>query len=73
MILATFDSYHWIYWAGPVLGAVVAVLFYRIIKFLEYETANPGVDSDGAERQYADAPGASNDPQRKPLAPKATR
>jgi aquaporin related protein len=27
----------------------VAVIFYRLIKFLEYETANPGADSDGQE------------------------
>ena len=27
----------------------MAVIFYRLIKFLEYETANPGADSDGQE------------------------
>jgi aquaporin related protein len=47
--LRTFDHYHWIYWIGPLLGAIVAVVFYRLIKFLEYETANPGADSNGQE------------------------
>lgn len=43
-----FHSYHWIYWVGPILGAVVAAGFYKLIKILEYETANPGQDMDHA-------------------------
>lgn len=27
-----FDGFHWIYWLGPALGALVAVLFHKIIK-----------------------------------------
>ena len=41
---AKFSSYEWIYWLGPALGSVLAVVFYRLIKYLEYETANPGQD-----------------------------
>jgi aquaporin related protein len=40
-----FHSYHWIYWAGPILGALLASGFYKFIKMLEYETANPGQDA----------------------------
>jgi hypothetical protein len=47
VILQSFDGYHWIYWVGPCLGSLLAVVFYRFIKILEYETANPGQDSDG--------------------------
>lgn len=47
VILHSFHSYHWIYWIGPLLGAILAVGFYRLIKTLEYETANPDADSDG--------------------------
>ncbi|OAG10354.1 aquaporin-like protein, partial [Paraphaeosphaeria sporulosa] len=54
VVLGTFDGYHWIYWIGPFLGAVIAVLFYRLIKLLEYETANPGADDDGREIRYDD-------------------
>lgn len=34
---------------GPILGALLAVLFYRLIKMLEYETANPGQDFNAHE------------------------
>lgn len=44
----TFNDYHWIYWLGPILGAIVAAGFYKFIKILEYETANPGQDNDHA-------------------------
>ena len=27
-----FDGYHWIYWVGPLLGTMVAVIFHSIIK-----------------------------------------
>lgn len=43
-----FHSYHWIYWLGPILGAIIAAGFYKFIKILEYETANPGQDNDHA-------------------------
>lgn len=38
-----------IYWVGPILGALLATSFYKFIKILEYETANPGQDSDDLE------------------------
>jgi aquaporin related protein len=44
----SFHSYHWIYWIGPMLGAVLASGFYKFIKALEFETANPDQDSTGA-------------------------
>jgi hypothetical protein len=40
-----------IYWLGPALGAVLAVGFYRFVKLLEYETANPGQDFNEKEDQ----------------------
>jgi aquaporin related protein len=32
--------------AGPFLGTAIAVFFYKFIKMLEYEMANPGQDGD---------------------------
>jgi len=43
-----FHTYHWIYWVGPILGAIVAAGFYKFIKILEYETANPDQDATEA-------------------------
>jgi len=40
-----FVGYHWIYWVGPCLGAVIAALYFRMIKYLNYEEANPGQDA----------------------------
>ncbi|KAL3427718.1 aquaporin-1 [Phlyctema vagabunda] len=42
----TWDNEHWIYWVGPVIGSLIAVFFYKFIKMLEYEMANPGQDGD---------------------------
>ncbi|KAK3615034.1 hypothetical protein LTR56_026850 [Elasticomyces elasticus] len=44
-----FQSYHWIYWIGPLLGALVASGYYHFVKFFNYEDANPGQDSSGGD------------------------
>ena len=49
--LASFPHEHWIYWLGPALGALIAVGFYRFVKMLEYETANPGADFNEKEAE----------------------
>lgn len=46
VVTRTFDTEHWIYWVGPGIGALMAVLFYKFIKMLEYEVANPGQDAE---------------------------
>lgn len=51
VVLRQFPGYHWIYWLGPFLGSLLAVLFYRLIKILEFETANPGQDFNKQEAE----------------------
>jgi len=41
-----FQSNHWIYWVGPLIGTLLAVGFFELMKILEYEMTNPGQDGD---------------------------
>ena len=41
---ANFPGYHWIYWLGPFLGALISGGYYRFVKYNNYEEANPGQD-----------------------------
>jgi aquaporin related protein len=45
VVTGKFTHYHWIYWVGPCLGALLATGFYLLIRQLEYWTVNPDVDS----------------------------
>jgi aquaporin related protein len=51
VVTGVFDTEHWIYWVGPAVGAIIAVLFYQFIKILEYEVANPGQDDDDKDQE----------------------
>ncbi|KAI9702660.1 MAG: hypothetical protein M1820_006166 [Bogoriella megaspora] len=46
VITNSWNREHWIYWVGPIIGVLIAVTFYKFIKILEYEMANPGQDAD---------------------------
>ncbi|KKA27749.1 hypothetical protein TD95_001268 [Thielaviopsis punctulata] len=43
-VIAGFPGYHWIYWLGPLMGALLAYAVYKVLTMLEYATANPGQD-----------------------------
>lgn len=62
IIAHKFEDYHWIYWIGPFLGSLLASGFYKFIKTLEYETANPGQDFDENETQLFDPERDTNRP-----------
>ncbi|EQL04229.1 hypothetical protein G6O67_004986 [Ophiocordyceps sinensis] len=53
-IFVGFETYHWIYWLGPVMGALLAFAIYTLLKWLDYRTANPGQDADDIEMACRD-------------------
>ncbi|OAA55204.1 Major intrinsic protein [Akanthomyces lecanii RCEF 1005] len=48
-VVAGFVSYHWIYWLGPLLSVLLAFSVYRLLKWLDYTTLNPGQNADAVE------------------------
>ncbi|WRT69599.1 uncharacterized protein IL334_006588 [Kwoniella shivajii] len=44
-VIQGFQPYHWIYWVGPTLGALLAVAFYMFLKKVKYWRITPGQDS----------------------------
>ena len=57
-----FFGYHWIYWVGPLLGSLLASGFYKFMKMIEYETANPGQDFNDIEAEVFDPDKDTNRP-----------
>ncbi|KJZ77262.1 hypothetical protein HIM_03583 [Hirsutella minnesotensis 3608] len=53
-VFVGFPNYHWIYWIGPFLGALLAWIVYSLLKWLDYKTANPGQDADDIEAGFRD-------------------
>nr|GAT52509.1 aquaporin 1 [Mycena chlorophos] len=41
---------HWVYWAGPFLGAFIASAFYAFCKYCKYMTLNPHQDTDDTSK-----------------------
>lgn len=70
-VIRGFPGYHWIYWLGPALGALLSFGVYTLMKRLEYDTANPGQDaadeelaameSEAKARPDGQSPSATND------------
>ncbi|KAH0496312.1 hypothetical protein TgHK011_003683 [Trichoderma gracile] len=55
VVTGKFNGYHWIYWLGPVLGALLSYGVYTLLKVLEYQVANPGQDAGDPEEANEEA------------------
>ncbi|GAA5868366.1 hypothetical protein JCM3774_003268 [Rhodotorula dairenensis] len=69
VVLTTFEGYSWIYWLGPALGSTVAALFYRLIKYLEYETVQNN-DEEGVQAMAPKEADPRTETGEEPVAPK---
>ncbi|OCK74463.1 aquaporin-like protein [Lepidopterella palustris CBS 459.81] len=56
VVTANFPGYHYIYWFGPFMGALLAFGMYKIVKSVEYQTVNPGQDFDDHEAELFKPP-----------------
>lgn len=52
VVTGDFPGYHWIYWVGPGLGALLAAGFFIILKKLRYRECNPGPDWEDMEKMH---------------------
>ncbi|KAI1866720.1 uncharacterized protein JN550_007573 [Neoarthrinium moseri] len=52
-VITNFPGYHWIYWIGPLTGSLLAYGCYALLRWMKYNTANPGQDEDDLERFYS--------------------
>jgi aquaporin related protein len=46
VVQKSFPDYHWIYWIGPFVGALLAAALYKLVKSLEYERANADPEAE---------------------------
>jgi len=56
VVIGVWPGYHWIYWIGPLLGSLLAVGFYKLMKYSDYETVNPGQDFNEEETEHFQPP-----------------
>lgn len=46
VVSGSFPGYHWIYWVGPMIGTLMAVGFYLLLKAFDYTAVVFGQDAD---------------------------
>lgn len=49
VVTRSFPGYHYIYWVGPLMGSLLAFIVYKLMRFVEYRTVNPGQEFDDLE------------------------
>jgi len=51
-VIQGFNSDHWVYWVGPLLGSLLASGFYALAKAIKYETVNPNADGPADDEHH---------------------
>jgi aquaporin related protein len=62
VVQKSFPVYHWIYWIAPLVGALLAAALYKLVKSLEYETANPDAEAQSATGETHNREHAPSEP-----------
>jgi aquaporin related protein len=50
VVLGKWPEYFWIYFLGPILGAMLASGFYGLLNMLRWKECNPGQDHADVEK-----------------------
>ena len=54
VVTRDFPTYFWIYFIGPIFGALLASGFYALLKYLRWKECNPGQDWNDVEQLEAE-------------------
>ncbi|KAF9943160.1 hypothetical protein BGZ67_004939 [Mortierella alpina] len=57
VVARNFTREHWIYWFGPLTGAIFGAALHILFRFLDYDHHNAGIDAEN-QAQYMRAQGA---------------
>lgn len=61
VVTGSFPTYFWIYFIGPILGALLASGFYALLKYLRWKECNPGQDWSPDHHADVEADGGDGD------------
>ena len=64
-VIGGFHGTHWIYWLGPVLGALLACGFYKLLKYMNYEEVNGDQDKSAHDERVMNTQERSEDDEEK--------
>ncbi|KAK7748742.1 Aquaporin-1 [Cytospora paraplurivora] len=53
VVTGGFPGYHWIYWLGPILGALLAAGFYKLIKAMQFDQITPDILAPAHKQAFA--------------------
>lgn len=59
VVTGGFPGYHWIYWLGPILGALLAAAFYKLVKAMQFDEITPDILAPAHKQAFA-APAHNN-------------